>query len=139
MLEKIIFMNHIFPCSICYKQKQTKRLCNKEFQVIRIGLRLFGYLSEILVQCTPILLQCSSVEVNNNICSLHNIAVIQLKLVLNTNQLINQCSTKINITGLGLWCLTQLSTIFQLYRGVQFYFVEETGGPGENHRPVASH
>jgi hypothetical protein len=23
--------------------------------------------------------------------------------------------------GLGLWCLTSLSTIFQLYRGDQFY------------------
>jgi hypothetical protein len=33
------------------------------------------------------------------------------------------------ILGLGLWCLTSLSTIFQLYRGV----------PGENHRPAASH
>ena len=31
-----------------------------------------------------------------------------------------------------------LSTIFQLYCGRQFYLMEETGVPGENHRPVAS-
>jgi hypothetical protein len=34
-------------------------------------------------------------------------------------------------------CLTPLSTIFKLYRGV--LLVDETGRPGENHRPVASH
>ena len=35
---------------------------------------------------------------------------------------------------LGLWCLTPLSTICQLFSGVSFI-----GVTGENHRPVASH
>jgi hypothetical protein len=32
-----------------------------------------------------------------------------------------------------------LLTIFQFYRGGQVLLVEESGVPGENHRPVASH
>jgi hypothetical protein len=42
------------------------------------------------------------------------------------------------VTACGLWFLTSLSTIFQLNRG-GVLLVEETGGPGENRRPVASH
>jgi hypothetical protein len=37
------------------------------------------------------------------------------------------------------WCLTPLSTIFQLYRVKSILFLEETGVPEENHQPVASH
>jgi hypothetical protein len=34
--------------------------------------------------------------------------------------------------GLGLWCETVLSTIFQLYQWQSVLLVEETGVPGEN-------
>ena len=37
-----------------------------------------------------------------------------------------------------LGCLMPLSTIFQLYRG-SLLLVQETGVPGENHRPATSH
>ena len=38
-----------------------------------------------------------------------------------------------------LWSLIPLSTIFQLNMWRPVLFVEETGVPGENKRPVANH
>ena len=39
----------------------------------------------------------------------------------------------------NLWCLTPILTIFPLYRGSQVLLMEETGVPGENQQPAASH
>jgi len=39
----------------------------------------------------------------------------------------------------GLWCLTPLSTIISVISWRSVLLVEETGIPGENHRPAASH
>jgi len=48
-------------------------------------------------------------------------------------------NTIINSLSLGLWCLTPLLTIYQLYRSSQLIIDGETVAPVINHRPVASH
>ena len=52
-------------------------------------------------------------------------------LHMNSNTMGLKKNVKTAGWGLGLWCLTPLSTIVLL--------VEEAGVSGENHRPVASH
>jgi len=43
------------------------------------------------------------------------------------------------LVGLVLWCLTPLSNNISAILWRSVLLVEKTGGPGENHRPVANH
>ena len=49
-----------------------------------------------------------------------------------------KCLLKVRQSRLGLWCLTSLSTVFQI-SWLSVLLMKETRVPRGNHRPVASH
>ena len=66
----------------------------------------------------------------------------KIKVILNKSTNINQMNNHLWLTdhevGGGLWCFTTFNNISAIsWQSV--LLVEETGGPGEKHRPVASH
>ena len=46
---------------------------------------------------------------------------------------------RVDYWELGLWCITSLSTIFQLFRLNQFYRWRKPEYPEKTHQPVTSH
>ena len=71
------------------------------------------------------------VRVNSRLCRTCHEYIYKVYNTIMKSNVHVQYAKLSHIRGLGLWCLMPLSTLFQLYRGCQFYWWRKPEYPGE--------